>query len=121
MSRPARTYHLVPAEVWLAIDPATDYVPEAFAADGFIHTTHDPAELAAVGNRSYRGDPRPYLVLHIDTARVRAPIRIEDAAGRYPHIYGPLNRDAIVAVTEAPRDPDGAFRSPAVQPPPAER
>lgn len=114
MSHPPRTYHLVPAEVWQASDPALDYLPEGYAAEGFIHTTHDPVELAAAGNRYYRADPRPYLVLHIDTARVRAPIRIDDPGGRFPHLHGPLNRDAVLAVTEAARDADGTFRSPAV-------
>lgn len=114
MSHPARTYHLVPAAVWQAADPARDYMPESFLDEGFIHTTHDPVELAATANRYYRDDPRPYVVLHIDTSRVRAPIRISDPGGRFPHIHGLLNRDAIVAVTEARRAAGGAFLSPAV-------
>lgn len=114
MSHPVHTYHLVPADVWRASDPAVDYIPEPFEREGFIHTTHDAVELAATANRYYRDDPRPYVVLHIDMAKVRAPIRIEDPGGRYPHIHGPLNRDAIVGVTDAAREPDGRFRSPAV-------
>jgi len=110
MSHPTHTYHLVPAAVWQASDPSADYLPEPFAAEGFIHTTHSPVEVVNTGNRHYRDDPRPYLLLRIEVARVRAPIKIEDPAGRYPHIHGPLNRDAIVAVTEVARDPDGAFR-----------
>jgi uncharacterized protein (DUF952 family) len=51
-------------------------------------------------------------VLEIAMAHVRAPIMIEDPGGRYPHIYGPLNREAIVAVHAAERDEDGSFRSP---------
>ena len=114
MSHPARTYHLVPAAYWQASDPAADYTPEPFAAEGFIHTTHNPIELAATANRYYRADRQPYLVLHIDLSRVRPPVRIDDPAGRYPHIHGPLNRDAIIAVTDAVREPDGAFRYPLV-------
>jgi uncharacterized protein (DUF952 family) len=41
--------------------------------------------------------------------KLRAPVRIDDPGGRYPHIHGPLNRDAIVAVTEAVRSDDGRF------------
>jgi uncharacterized protein (DUF952 family) len=115
MSHPPRTYHLAPREHWEASDPTAAYAPEPFAREGFIHTTHDPAELAAVANRYYRDDPRPYLVLHIETARVRPPVTIDDPGGRYPHIHGPLNRDAIVAVTEAARAADGTFRSPLVE------
>lgn len=114
MSHPTTTYHLVAREEWEAADPAADYTPEPFACDRFIHTTHHPVELAATANRYYRDDPRPFVVLHIDVSRVRAPIRIDDPGGRFPHIHGPLNRDAIVAVTEAARAPDGAFVSPLV-------
>jgi uncharacterized protein (DUF952 family) len=109
MSHPHRTYHLVPAEVWAASDPVADYTPASFAAEGFIHTTHDAAELVATANRHYREDARPYLVLEIEVSRVRAPLRISDPAGRYPHILGPLNRDAIVGVRPASRAEDGTF------------
>ena len=114
MSHPATTYHLAPRAHWSGADPGTDYTPEPFAEEGFIHTTHDPVELVAVANRYYREDRRPYVVVQIDLSRVRAPIRIEDPGGRYPHIHGPLNRDAVIAVTEAAREADGAFRSPLV-------
>ena len=90
-------------------NPSTEYVPVAFVREGFIHLTNGAAELAAVGNRYYRADPRPYLALRIDLARVRAPIRYDDPGRIYPHVHGSLNRDAIVAVLEAPRRPDGTF------------
>jgi uncharacterized protein (DUF952 family) len=109
MSHPIRTYHLVAREYWESCDPAADYVPEPFAREGFIHTTHQPDEVLAVANRYYRNDPRPYLLVHIDVSKVRAPITIEDPGGRYPHIYGPLNRDAVVGVTDVARDADGTF------------
>src|SRR3712207_4376827 len=102
-------YHLVPRAEYEAGDPAADYVPAAFAREGFIHLTDGANELAAVGNRYYRADPRPYLALRIDLALVRAPIRYEDPRRVYPHVQGPLNRDAIVAVLVVPRLPDGTF------------
>jgi uncharacterized protein (DUF952 family) len=114
MSHPSITYHLAPRDYWDASDPAADYAPEPFAQEGFIHTTHDGMELAAVANRYYRDDPRPYVVVQIDVSRVRVPIRIVDPGGRYPHIHGPLNRAAIIAVTDAAREPDGTFRSPLI-------
>lgn len=114
MSHPSTTYHLAPRAYWDASDPTADYTPEPFAQEGFIHTTHDAGELVAVSNRYYRDDPRPYVIVTIDLSRVRAPIRIVDPGGRYPHIHGPLNRDAVVAVTDAAREADGTFRSPLV-------
>jgi uncharacterized protein (DUF952 family) len=105
-------YHLVPREEFERQDPAADYLPVAFPTDGFIHLTEGADELAAVGNRYYRDDPRPFVALVIDLNRVRAPVRYEDPRRVYPHVYGPLNRDAIVAVLDVPRQPDGTFLRP---------
>ena len=65
--------------------------------------------MAATGNRHYRDDPRDFYLLYIDTERVKSPIKYEDPGHIYPHIYGPLNRDAIVGKRIALRDADGTF------------
>jgi uncharacterized protein (DUF952 family) len=107
--RDGLTLHLVPLEYWRACDASQPYVPETFGADGFIHCTDDAKELMAVGNRYYVADRRVYIALVIDKARVKAEVRYDDPECAYPHIYGPLNRDAIVRVVPAPRDTDGRF------------
>lgn len=105
------TYHLVPTEEWEAAPPDVSYTSVAYARDGFIHTTHTVGEVAAAGNRYHRHDPRPYLVVVIDLRRVTAPWRY-DGDARFPHLYGPLNREATLAVQPAPRQPDGTFLPP---------
>lgn len=103
------TYHLVPRDEF---DPeAAQYRPPAFAREGFIHTTRTRELVPAVGNRYYRDDPRPYLLLTIDLDRLAVPWRYDAAGEDYPHLYGPLNRDAIVAVRPMPRAANGAFQS----------
>lgn len=104
------TYHLVSAEEWHAA-PDAPYLPAAFPQDGFIHTTHTAVEVAAAGNRFYKADPRPYLAVVIDLRRLASPWRY-DGDERFPHIYGPLNRDAVLAAPPAPRETDGAFLPP---------
>ena len=52
------------------------------------------------------------MVLYIDQDRVTSPIRYDDPAEVFPHIYGPLNRDAILAVEDIGRAPDGTFLKP---------
>jgi hypothetical protein len=52
------------------------------------------------------------LVLTIDEARLRSPVVWEDLyeAGReFPHIYGPVELDAVVAVHPLPHDDEGRF------------
>lgn len=104
-------YHLVAAEEWDATPPGADYLPAAFPQDGFIHTTHTAVEVAAAGNRYYKSDARPYYAVVIDLRRLASPWRY-DGDARFPHIYGPLNRDAVLAAPHAPRAPDGAFLPP---------
>ncbi len=110
------TFHLVPQSYFDALDPRADYAPRDFARAGFIHCTDGADEMARTANRYYKMDAQPHYYLYIDKTRVRAPIRYDDAARLYPHLYGALNRDAIVAVRAAGRAADGTFLPPAALP-----
>jgi glutathione S-transferase len=106
------TYHLVPQAYYDAQDPRADYVPRDFAREGFIHCTDGTDEMARIANLFYKNSAEPHYYLTIDKTRVRAEIRYEDPVRVYPHIYGALNRDAIVAIRPARRAADGAFLPP---------
>jgi uncharacterized protein (DUF952 family) len=80
----------------------------SLADEGFVHLTHGTADLVDVGNRYYRADPRPYVVLTIALRQMTSPWRY-DGDERYPHVYGPLDRAAITEVRPAPREPDGTY------------
>jgi uncharacterized protein (DUF952 family) len=108
----ATTYHLVAAEYYRDCDSTAPYTPEPFADEGFIHCTDGAQNLADVANRYYKDDRRMYIALVIDTSRVTSEIRYEDEARIYPHIYGPLNRDAIVTILPMLREADGTFLPP---------
>lgn len=105
------TYHLVPTEIWEAQKFERAYIPEGFAADGFIHCTDTLEELVAVGNRYYREDARHFLVLAIDCELVTSEIRYEDDCRIFPHIFGPLDADAVLSVQSVARASDGTFLS----------
>jgi len=105
-------YHLVPRSEWESADPARPYVPTAFGQDGFVHCTDGAEEVAATANRYYSGVD-DLLVLVLDRSRLTAPVRYEDPARIYPHVYGPIERDAIVEVMGMQRDGNGAWRAPA--------
>jgi uncharacterized protein (DUF952 family) len=46
-------------------------------------------------------------VLFIDKERVKSKIQYDDPENLYPHIYGTLNREAIVKVIKMIRDRKG--------------
>ncbi len=106
------TFHLVPQTYFEACDPKSDYTPESFAREGFAHCTDGAEEMARTANRYYPANPEAHVYLYVDKSLVRAPIRYEDPGHLYPHIYGALNRDAIVAVRPARRQADGTFLPP---------
>ena len=85
------------------------YTPEPFESEGFIHCTDGESNVVAVGNRYYTGDRREMVCLVIDCDLVAAEIRYEDPGRIYPHIYGPLNTDAVIDVRSVQREADGNF------------
>jgi len=105
------TYHLTPAERWESQMYGETYEPERFDQEGFIHCTDTLEELVAVGNRYYRSDPRVFLVLAIDCEQVTARVIYEDPQHIFPHIYGPLNTDAVLSVQQVVRATDGSFQT----------
>jgi len=66
-----------------------------------------------VANAYYAGQP-DLVLLHIDTKRLAAELRWEAAEGEeFPHIYGPLNLDAVDSVEAFIPDKAGQFQYPA--------
>lgn len=109
-SKQARiTYHLTLISEWEAQRNGESYVPGAFEGDGFIHCTNGLDLLTEIANLFYKGsdDARTILVLEID--RIESEVRYDDPAGRFPHIYGPLNVSAVVGELPVTRAGDGTF------------
>ena len=107
------TLHLVPASAWAAWradpDPAARYAPPAFAAEGFVHCTDGDEAMLAIANRFHGEDPETFLVLDVDLGQLDVPWRYDEPGSPYPHVYGPLRRDAVTAVRAALRDARGRF------------
>jgi glutathione S-transferase len=85
----------------------------SLAEQGFIHASAEH-QVAFVANSYYAGVPG-LLLLVIDAARLTAPLRYEDVPGSdepFPHIYGPLNPDAVIATVALEAGPDGTFEFP---------
>lgn len=106
-------YHMVPVEFWDSLSGEEPYQSEDFADESFIHTSGSPEQLLSVANRLYKADPAPYLIVCIDDQKLDSELRWELAENEhYPHIWGTLNREAVVAVVPFPRDADGTFLIP---------
>jgi uncharacterized protein (DUF952 family) len=104
-------YHLVTEGEFRAQVKGNAYVPARFEQNGFIHCTGDLDTLLAVANDYFSGVEEPVLVLIIETAKLTAEVRFEqpapvtgggashlEGAQLFPHIYGPLNLDAVTEI-----------------------
>jgi uncharacterized protein (DUF952 family) len=80
------------------------------AEEGFIHAS-TAAQVADVANLFYAG-AGDLMLLIIDVSRVGPEVRYEQAPGttaQFPHIYGPLNLDAVIQVRPFGPGEDGQF------------
>ena len=95
----ARIYHLVARDDWESVGDEAEYSAASLSSEGFIHCSKDYEQLFAVARRLYQ-DRTDMLVLELDTGALSSPIKEEPSrAGEiYPHIYGPINKTAVVRV-----------------------
>jgi uncharacterized protein (DUF952 family) len=107
---PKIIYHLTPADYYNGLPTDQPYRPREFDRDGFIHCTTGEERLLLVADTLYRRVPGEFLLLMIDERKVTSPVKYENSGGiLFPHIYGALNRDAIVRVVAVGRREDGTF------------
>ena len=94
-------YHLAFRADWVAGVAAGEYRAPSLAEEGFIHASADEEQMLRVAARLFAGRD-DLLVLDVDTERlpddslvIREPARSGEI---YPHVYGPINPDAVVQV-----------------------
>lgn len=101
--------HLCRLEDWRAAQEQGIYISPSLSQEGFIHCSQ-PGQILEVADRFYRGIPGLGL-LWIDPTIITSDIRWEAADGAlFPHIYGPINLDAVLSVTDLKLDQDGINR-----------
>lgn len=114
-------YHITSASAWKNAQTQGVYEAPSLAAQGFIHLSESVEQTLRVANAIYTGQTG-LVVLRVDPARLRAELRREPPdtsiparhyqGELFPHLYGPLNLDAVVGVIAFPPGPDGAFTWP---------
>ncbi len=113
MSSPRHIFHFVHADDYRSMTIDGNYMPPSLEKEGFIHLS--PIELVArVANTIIPGRTG-FVLLEVDTERVPHRIvweNLEGGGDLFPHIYGPLPIDAVVATHPFEPEEDGGFRAP---------
>ena len=101
--------HICRRTDWQAAQEQGEYRPgDASEAGEFVHCSR-PRQALRVANFLFPGKPG-LVLLWIDPQRLRSEIRWEPAEGEaFPHIYGPINLEAVVEVTDFTPEADGKF------------
>ncbi len=93
-------YHVTTSAEWEAAKANGAYTSPSLQAEGFIHCSADDAQVAGVLQRYFSGKEN-LLRLSIDTDKLTSRFIYEwspSTADTFPHIYGPVNLDAVVEI-----------------------
>jgi uncharacterized protein (DUF952 family) len=91
-------FHVTTAAEWETAKEKGVYTTPSLQAEGFIHCSTDDAQVAGVLQR-YFSDKTDLIKLMIDTDKLTSRFIYEwspSTADTFPHIYGPLNLDAVI-------------------------
>jgi uncharacterized protein len=112
--------HLIPESEWVEVQINGWIAPLSLEAEGFVHCTDGDDMMLGVANRFYTSFTETVLALTLDELRLSAVVTREPPAhpdGRtaqpgeplFPHVYGPVEVSAVVAVRQLVRDHQGTY------------
>ncbi len=113
--------HLLSRESWAEAQAHGQLVAPSIATEGFAHCSTEH-QMVDVANKYYPG-AHNMVLLNIDPAKLTSQMKFEPPAHidgspalphepLFPHIYGPINLDAVTEVIDIPCDNNGAFTAP---------
>jgi uncharacterized protein (DUF952 family) len=100
-------YHIADKLAWQQAQTNDEYVHPSLKEEGFIHCSI-PQQILGVTERYYQG-VSGLVLLKINSEKVQAEIKYEND---FPHIYGPINIDAVEDEMDFPCKADGSFELP---------
>jgi uncharacterized protein (DUF952 family) len=92
-------YHITTMESYQEALPSGSYTTPSLATEGFIHMSTDKQTPKTL-ERWFVGKTG-LVLLQIDLAKLTSELKFEkvyDTEDPFPHLYGPLNTDAVVKI-----------------------
>ena len=93
-------YHVTTAAEWQSAKENGAYTTPSLQAEGFIHCSANDAQVAGVLQRYFSGKTN-LVRLSVDTDKLTSRFIYEwspSTADTFPHVYGPINTDAVIEV-----------------------
>ena len=92
-------YHITTREAWAKASETGSYTSPSLKEEGFIHCS-ELSQVEDIRSRFYAG-VQDLVLLTIDTEKLTSQLIFEwspSVQNTFPHIYGPINLDAVVDV-----------------------
>jgi glutathione S-transferase len=109
-------FHVATEADWAEARAAGRYERSTYgrslAEVGFLHASASHAQLHGVLSSYYADVREPLRLLVIDPDRLTSPWRMDPVRGApapFPHVYGPLNLDAVVDTAPLTRAEGGRW------------
>ena len=117
-------YHITSRTAADAARQSHEYRPESLEKEGFIHLSQRH-QVSGVANSFYKGQT-DLVILVVDETLLKPELKYEapvhpggavnagilpSSDQLFPHLYGPLNFDAVIDVEDLPVQSDGTFRA----------
>lgn len=114
-------YHITSMMAWVKARERGDYRAESLETEGFIHCSTEE-QVVPVAENFFKGQ-EGLLLLVIEPEYLTSDLKWEPPAGGtpppgvpvgdlFPHIYGPINLEAVVRVFDLQAQPDGKYSFP---------
>jgi uncharacterized protein (DUF952 family) len=101
-------YHLVSRALWEA-EPSSAFRAPSLAAEGFIHCSFED-QVVPIAN-CFLADVPDLVAVAIDVSKLTSAVKEEPVGPneKFPHVYGPIDRAAVVVIRPLQRGPDGRW------------
>ena len=121
-ARSSMIFHITTQQAWDAAQVEDEYIADSLASEGFIHCS-TLSQVIPVADNYYK-DRDDLLLLMIEPTLLSSTLKWEAPSGGtpppgvpvgdpFPHIYGPINLDAVISAPEFIRGADGEWVLPA--------
>lgn len=89
-------FHICQADAWKHAQLGGSYQADSLHSEGFIHLS-TARQWPRVQRERFSG-VSDLVLLQVDPGKLRWELRWEGEPEAFPHLYGPLNLDAVVSV-----------------------
>lgn len=111
-------FHITSRTDWEAAQTRGEYIAESLASEGFIHCS-TISQVIPVADNFYK-EQNSLLLLMIEPTLLSSTLKWEAPSGgtpppgvpegdQFPHVYGPINLEAVVGSSDFIRDENGKW------------